>query len=179
MAREKVETPELPGTETEERAKEVVRLEFAEATAKVKPYKTLAQVADDEGAWLKLDIPLELELTPEEARQLPEVGTAVGELLVVGNKLPKTAKNTFKLAITREFASAKYSVHGKAGRIDWNGEVRNNPSVKVVGGKASLVFTVRATVREAVEQTLRRYLSEPCRITVQAPQQELDFTEAA
>jgi len=164
---------------TERPAAAGIRFSLSEAKGRLKPYRVLQHLHDDEGHLAKFSLPIDVELTSDEAAQLPEVGPSVLESMKVGTTIPEAAKNTFTHGIGREFAGAKYRLAGKPGRIEFNGMIDGRPTVKVVKGIATLSVKLVATMRFADFETLTRYLSEPAKLTVEPPQQELDLEAGA
>lgn len=170
---------ELTGTEAERPAQAGIRFSLSEAKARLKSLRVVGALQDDEGSLSRLKLVIDLGLTPDEAEQLPEVGAAVVELIKLGTTLPEKAKNTFKVALGREFAGAKYTVRAAKKRVEFNGTIKGTPVVSVVKGAATLKLQLEAVVRNADVEVLTLFLEEAPVLTVEPPQQEFDFPEAA
>lgn len=173
------EQGELPGSNDERPAIAGLRFSLAEAAATLKGLTVLGKLQDDEGPLLRVKLQLHVALGDTEVDMLPEISDAVDALMSVGVDLPSKAKNQFSLSLGREFAGAKYTISGTPGRVSFNGQVDGNPSVKVVKGKASLVLRLIGVVRDGDFKALTAYLNDKPKLTVEPPQQELDFAEAS
>lgn len=176
------EQTELGGTEAERPPQAGIRFSLSEAKARLKSMRVLGALQDDEGPLSRLKLVLSLGLTTDEAEQLPEVGPAVVELVKLGTTLPDKAKNSFRVALGREFAGAKYTLKTKAKanskvgrRVNFNGTVKGTPVVSVVKGEPTLQLQLEAVVRNDDVEKLTAFLEDHPLMTVEPPQQELDL----
>lgn len=171
---------ELAGTNDERPAAVAgVRFSLAEAKATLKRLQVKGKLQDEHGDLLKIAASIHVELGPEEIDLLPEVAPVVGALVELGQKLPGKVKNQFALSVGRDFAGALFTLRGKPGPVAFNATVEGAPAVRVVKGAASLVLKLEGVVRDGDFKALCKYLNDRPTLTVEPPQQELDFPEAA